>query len=163
MDDERPERRNDWQIQTALSDLYRNYREIRRILLSLDHIVNGNPEKHDPGFDARIEKCEDSLRRVNNTLWSDPSGSKGLVAEFIKLKESREDRRLSRSNLTTIIVSIIGTLAFVLPNLDKIKDLFHEKEPTYEPDAKLKAAIKRDKERHRKKKLVQLQASTTIQ
>ena len=110
------ERRDDWQravdenraaLNTGQSDLYRSLRELRRLYAELNHLVNGNPGTHDPGFDARIEKIEESLRRLNGTMWPDPAGSKGLVAEFQELKHGRQDKRDLRGDLIKVVIAII--------------------------------------------------------
>lgn len=160
--DER-ERREDWRngVDKKLVDLTSAQRstddELDELDLKydvLDKIMRGDPENDIIGFHERLHTVETGVRE--------------LLAEKVTSKLSDTAvQGVKWQSVTTIIVSIIGLLSFILPNIDKIRQAFRGDDAKYEPDDALRRAIELDKKRHHKKKMkiitAPLQEGTTGQ
>lgn len=106
--------------------------ELADEIATIKHILHGMPgQKEDKGVVGDLEKLDESVTRINATMWpSDPlsMGKSGLVFEVRKLlnQDERQERRAERwwKGMPMIIIAVISTVGLIITNLDRIEPYF---------------------------------------
>lgn len=109
-------------IQDRLEDLRFRLKELERIVLAGKDSLRSEYRRHDQ-----------DLTRINAVLFQDPTGQKGVLHDVDVLMGRRRDkdetRGLKWQFWGLILTAIIGALAGILPNLDRIKEAIRKVDP----------------------------------
>src|ERR1019366_4907226 len=112
---------DEWRERVDSVVLYDKLEELKTQLKDLERTVRGGRDS----LLSEYRRHDQELTRLNAVLFQDPSGQKGLLHDVDLLmgrrKYDNESRGLKWQFWGMILAAIIGTLAGILPNLERIK------------------------------------------
>lgn len=132
------DRRGDWQhgVDENLASLNASQRVwdseqklIRKLQITHDNLLRGDPEKDTDGLIARLHNLENDLNLLKAILLKDKAGNKGIVGRVESL-ETQEKTADTRQKVWIALIGLISAILVALvSNLDRIEAFLKHGKP----------------------------------
>lgn len=103
------------------------------LIHELDELLRGSRKSKHSGIVADQERMELELRKLNAVVFVDSTGKRGIAhdVDYLMDRKSGAERRegFKWTFWGLILATLISSLSAILPNLDKIKNLWTKTPP----------------------------------